>query len=106
MTVTVTVTVTIFLIRERFILRVFTKKTVAMVFDESTTVTSVGVGVGVCGLQEMTDGVTRYDEENIARRENGFWADHNPRKPEDVGPRDTVPWVLLHNFKSHDWVGV
>ena len=65
------------------------------------------VGGSVGGLiQEMTDGVTRYDEENVAGSENGLGADHDPREIEDVGSGNIVPWVPAHDFRSGYWVGV
>jgi len=62
--------------------------------------------VGVGGLRQTTYGVTRYDEENVARCENGFWADHDTRKLEKVRSCDIVPRILVHDLRSHDWVGV
>lgn len=60
----------------------------------------------ICGLDLMTDGVTRYDVENVAGCENGFWSNHNPRILEEVGSCNTVPRILAHDFRSQDWVSM
>lgn len=65
-----------------------------------------GVSSEICGLQLMTDGVTRYDVENVAGCENGFWVDHNPRKLEEVGSCNTVPRIFVHDLRCNDWVRV